>query len=310
VRRYLLPPEADVDDPPSRIVLEGEEFHYLAHVLRYGRGSRFEAIDSRGRRYQAEVTACLAHSLELQLQLQEEPELQPEPNLKLDLTATPDSVQGAGTEPGERQKQGEALMPVLQPARGPKLQPTYYLYQALLKGKKMDAVIRQAAAAGVDHIIPLETERTVAKLEQGREQKKHDRWKALVKEAVQQSGSKVITRIHPIVQLQDVKKKSPATTLRLFFHEVPLEKASLHRYLSSCPQEVALFIGPEGGFSPDELAVLGSYDCRPVHLPTNVLRAETAAIYAIGAIQTIAGEREQWKHVPQFPETTDTAESQ
>ncbi|MCF7949909.1 MAG: 16S rRNA (uracil(1498)-N(3))-methyltransferase [Spirochaetia bacterium] len=278
MRRYLLPPEADVDDPPSRIVLEGEEFHYLAHVLRYGSGSWFEAIDHRGRRYQAEVTACLAHSLELQLQLQE--------------------------EPGEEQRQGQG------PAVRPKLPPTYYLYQALLKGKKMDAVIRQAAAAGVDHIIPLETERTVAKLEQGREQKKQARWEALVKEAVQQSGSKVITCIHPTAQLQDVKKKCPASTLRLIFHEVPLEKASLHRYLSSCPQEIALFIGPEGGFSPDELAVLRSYDCRPVHLPTNVLRAETAAIYAIGAIQTIAGEREQWKHVPQFPETTDTAEFQ
>jgi len=282
VRRYLLPPEVDVESPPSTIVLEGEDFHYLAHVLRCGSGSRFKAIDRSGRQYEAEIIECRPHSLDLQLRI--EANLQPGP--KGELTAE----QGAKLQPGS--------------------QPTYYLYQALLKGKKMDAVIRQAAAAGVHHIIPLETERTVAKLEQGREQKKNARWEALVKEAVQQSGSKVITRIHPTAQLQDVKKKCPATTLRLVFHEVPLEKASLHRYLSSCPQEVALFIGPEGGFSPDELAVLRSYNCQPVHLPTNVLRAETAAIYAIGAIQTIAGEREQWKHVPQFPETTDTAESQ
>ncbi|MDZ7793160.1 MAG: RsmE family RNA methyltransferase [Spirochaetia bacterium] len=297
MRRYLLPPEAAVDDPPSRLVLEGEEFHYLAHVLRYGTGSRFEAIDRRGRRYQAEITACMPRSLELELELQpgltSEPEVEPEP------AATPAPGPGVGltSEPG-----GVRLQPGFQ--------PTYYLYQALLKGKKMDAVIRQAAAAGVEHIIPLETERTVAKLEQGREQKKYARWEALVKEAVQQSGSKVIPQIHPTAPLRDVKKKCPATTLRLIFHEVPLEKASLHRYLSSCPQQVALFIGPEGGFSPDELALLHSYDCRPVHLPTNVLRAETAAIYAIGAIQTIVGEREQWKHVPQFPETTDTAASQ
>jgi len=275
VRRYLLPPEAAVDDPPSRIVLEGEEYHYLVHVLRYGTGSRFEAIDRRGRRYQAEITACMPHSLELELEIL----------------------------PGSQR----LLQPGLQPDLEPGLQPTYFLYQALLKGKKMDAVIRQAAAAGVEHIIPLETERTVAKLEQGREQKKYARWKALVKEAVQQSGSKVIPQIHPTTKLQDVKKKCPVTTLRLIFHEVPLEKASLHRYLSSCPQNVALFVGPEGGFSRDELVLLRSYNCRPVHLPTNVLRAETAAIYAIGAIQTIAGEREQWKHVPQFPETTDTA---
>ncbi|MFO7730876.1 MAG: RsmE family RNA methyltransferase [Spirochaetia bacterium] len=284
MRRFLLPPETAVDDPPSRLVLRGEEFHYLAHVLRYGTGHRFEAIDRRGRQYQAEITACMPHSLELKLELQ------------------PQSEPGTALQP--------AFQAAHQAAIRPKLQPTYYLYQALLKGKKMDTVIRQAAAAGVDHIIPLETERTVAKLEQGREKKKYARWEALVREAVQQSGSKVIPRIHPTAQLRDVKKKCPAATLRLVFHEVPLEKASLHGYLSSCPQEIALFIGPEGGFSPDELMLLRSYDCRPVHLPTNVLRAETAAIYALGAIQTITGEREQWKHVPQFPETTDTAASQ
>lgn len=291
MRRYLLPPEAAVEEPPSRLVLEGEEFHYLAHVLRYGTGSRFKALDRSGRQYEAEIIACRPHSLELQLRL--EVALQPEPEANTEL------------EPGEQltREQGTTPRPGLQSGR----RPTYYLYQALLKGKKMDTVIRQAAAAGVDHIIPLETERTVAKLEQGREQKKYARWEALVKEAVQQSGSKVVTHIHPTTQMGDVKKKCPATTLRLIFHEIPLEKASLHRYLSSCPQEVALFVGPEGGFSPDELELLRSYDCRPVHLPTNVLRAETAAIYAIGAIQTIAGEREQWKHVPQFPEMTDTA---
>ena len=71
---------------------------------------------------------------------------------------------------------------------------------------------------------------------------------------------------------------------------------------------MALFIGPEGGFSPAEVELLNSFECRPVYLHTNVLRAETAAIYAIGAVQTIVGEKNQWKPVLQSPETTDTAE--
>ncbi len=188
--------------------------------------------------------------------------------------------------------------------------PEYYLYQALLKGKKMESVLRQAAAAGIHHIVPLQSEHAVTKIENPqREEKKLSRWEAVIKEAIQQSGSSVITRIHPATTLQAVKKIWSSSTLGLFFHEVPLENGSLHRYLSSCPHKVALFIGPEGGFSPNEVDLLRSISCRPVHLHTNILRAETAAIYAIGAVQTIVGEKNQWKPVLQSPETTDTAES-
>ncbi|MFW6361249.1 MAG: RsmE family RNA methyltransferase [Spirochaetota bacterium] len=286
MRRYLLPESfapdhqssnhAAAQPPHSRIRLAGDEFHYLVHVLRCSRGSRFEAIDRQGRPYMAEISQIHADSLELELQ----------------------------PIPGSESSSESQL-----PAQAPTGSPEYYLYQALLKGKNMEAVLRQAAAAGVHHIIPLQSEHAVAKIENPqREEKKHSRWDALIKEAIQQSGSSVITRIHPSTTLQTVEKNWSSSTLGLFFHEVPLENGSLHRYLSSCPHKVALFIGPEGGFSKNEVRLLRSIGCRPVHLHTNILRAETAAIYAIGAVQTIVGEKNQWKPVLQSPETTDTAE--
>ena len=277
MRRYLLP-DGTGQPPHSRIRLSGDDFHYLVHVLRYPRGSRFEAIDRQGRLYMAAVGQIHADSLELELQ------------------PIPGSDSRAGPQP---------------PAQAAAESPEYYLYQALLKGRKMETVLRQAAAAGIHHIIPLQSEHAVAKIENPqREEKKRSRWDAVIKEAIQQSGSSVITRIHPSTTLQAVEKNWSSSTLGLFFHEVPLENGSLHRYLSSCPHKVALFIGPEGGFSRNEVHLLRSISCRPVHLHTNILRAETAAIYAIGAVQTIVGEKNQWKPVLQSPETTDTAESQ
>lgn len=287
MRRYLLPAGFDPDQSetgsetrPNRaaIRLAGEEYHYLVHVLRSTRGSRFEAIDRRGRLYQAEISRIYPDSLELDLQPIES-DTQP------------------GAEAAEAAESAEAA-------------PQYYLYQALLKGKKMETVLRQAAAAGIHHLIPLQSEHSIAKLEgPQREEKKLSRWEAVIKEAIQQSGSRTITRIHPTTTLPEVGKKWSSATLGLFFHEKPLENGSLHRYLSSCPRKVALFIGPEGGFSQAEVHLLRSINCRPVHLHTNILRAETAAIYAIGAVQTIVGEKNQWKPVLQSPETTDTAVS-
>ena len=296
MRRYLLPEDTGRDRPAvdhtsadhpaghsagqpprSRIRLTGDEFHYLVHVLRYSQGSRFEAIDRQGRLYMAAISRVHADSLELELQ----------------------PIRQSSTS-----SMAQAVAPT------PSGAPEYYLYQALLKGKKMETVLRQAAAAGIHHIIPLQSEHAVTKIENPqREEKKLSRWEAVIKEAIQQSGSSVITRIHPATTLQAVKKIWSSSTLGLFFHEVPLENGSLHRYLSSCPHKVALFIGPEGGFSPNEVDLLRSISCRPVHLHTNILRAETAAIYAIGAVQTIVGEKNQWKPVLQSPETTDTAES-
>ncbi|HDQ13929.1 MAG TPA: RsmE family RNA methyltransferase [Sediminispirochaeta sp.] len=91
------------------------------------------------------------------------------------------------------------------------------------------------------------------------------------------------------------KMKQKKSSLGLFFHQSPLAQASLHEYLSSEPRRIGLCIGPEGGFSKGETEYLRQQGFSPVHLHTNVLRAETAAVYAIGAVQTIFLEREKWQ---------------
>jgi 16S rRNA (uracil1498-N3)-methyltransferase len=168
------------------------------------------------------------------------------------------------------------------------------LFQALLKGKKMDTVVRQAAEAGVKRIVPVKSEYTVARYDAGEGKKKRQRWEAIAREAVQQSGSTVITEIEEPVDIDELPRIRNDGDPALFFHHEPLEQTSLHRYLSHYPNTVALGVGPEGGFSPREVELLRGGGFLPVHLQTNVLRAETAALYAIAAVQTLLAERVSW----------------
>ena len=77
--------------------------------------------------------------------------------------------------------------------------------------------------------------------------------------------------------------------------EEPLARESLHRYLVDSPETVTLAVGPEGGMTPGEMERLQNAGFCSVHFRTNVLRAETAALYGIAAVQTALTERVSWQ---------------
>ncbi|MCK5737236.1 MAG: RNA methyltransferase, partial [Spirochaetaceae bacterium] len=85
-----------------------------------------------------------------------------------------------------------------------------------------------------------------------------------------------------------------------FLHEKEFanEKAlSLHKHLAEPALDLAIMIGPEGGFSPDETNLLRENGALPIYLGDRVLRAETAAIYGMAAVSTIIRERAEWQMV-------------
>lgn len=255
--------------------VSGRDFHYLTHVLRYRSGTVFPGIDQDGNQYTLSILEIGPDSLTLLA----EPE-----------KPAPHSISAHD-----------------------EIQTEYYLFQALLKGKKMDTVIRQAAETGIHHIVPLLTDHTVVKLEnQSREEKKLERWDTIIGEAQQQSGSPVHPKLHTPTPIREIgqiwQQESSKSAVSLFFHQNPLANGSLHGYLSNCPRKVALVIGPEGGLSAAETEYLCSSDFFPVHLQRNVLRAETAAIYAIGAVQSILQEKETWQIFPPLRQEADIAE--
>jgi 16S rRNA (uracil1498-N3)-methyltransferase len=81
----------------------------------------------------------------------------------------------------------------------------------------------------------------------------------------------------------------------LLFHEQDVPSRSLHDALAGRPAEVSVLIGPEGGLDGEEVALLTAAGFLLVHLDTGVLRVETAATYALGAVMTILQERNEWK---------------
>ncbi len=173
--------------------------------------------------------------------------------------------------------------------------PSITLYQCICKGKKMDSIVRQATEIGVTAIIPVISEYTIPKIDTKDSGNKMERWNRIVREAVQQSASPIITEIKTPVNLAKIENYKSPDGINLFFHQRPLENRSLHEYLSGYPSRISLLIGPEGGLSESETKLLQDIGFYPVFLKTNILRAETAAVYGLSAVQTILMEREYWQ---------------
>ena len=171
------------------------------------------------------------------------------------------------------------------------------LLQWVLKGSKTDTIIRQATEAGVRAVLPVIGEFSVAKKQNPAQL---ERFRRIIKEARQQSGSPVDTVVMepaPLAEaLNTLKTLVPtATTVFAQCSEAAGASVGFHRLLAEKPSHIVLAIGAEGGISPAEAAVLREAAFQTVHFKTNVLRAETAALYAIAAAQTTINEADQWQ---------------
>lgn len=172
--------------------------------------------------------------------------------------------------------------------------PEIVLYQCVCKGKKMDQIIRQATEAGISNIIPVVSDFSVSKIDSDKPAK-IERWNKIVREAIQQSGSGINTLIGKPVTIDElVEIDDSSGDIGLFFHQEVLDSGSLHGYLGASPKIVFLVVGPEGGLSDRETDILFRKKYNSIYLKTNVLRAETAALYGISAVQTILLESENW----------------
>lgn len=172
------------------------------------------------------------------------------------------------------------------------------LFPFLLKARKLDDVVRQACEAGVSTIVPVIGDHCVARSDAEEGLHKARRWATIAKEAAQQSGNPHVCEVRPPVSSRELPRLWTDEGPLLAFHQVPLDKGSLHRYLFPRPKAVGLIVGPEGGLSPAEIEVLLTTGAKPVWLGPFVLRAETASLYALAAVNTILQETPEWT-IPQ-----------
>ncbi|MBR4015633.1 MAG: 16S rRNA (uracil(1498)-N(3))-methyltransferase [Anaerotignum sp.] len=152
------------------------------------------------------------------------------------------------------------------------------LYQGLPKADKMEWIIQKCVELGVDRIVAVSTERAIVKLDK-KEGKKLERWQKIAEAAAKQSGRGKIPEI-----CQRVLKFSEAVTeaAELDGALIPYEKEQergLRQFVTGFSGEsVGIFIGPEGGFSEEEIALAEESGVLPVTLGKRILRTETAGM--------------------------------
>ncbi len=160
------------------------------------------------------------------------------------------------------------------------------LAQSLPKGDKMDMIVQKATELGVSRIIPLITERS-----QVRTTEKLPRWRKIALSASKQSGRATICDISDTTDLKNFFSEIPDDAGRLIFYEMQ-ENITLNKELNKLKgvKELVILIGPEGGFSMDEVMTASQNGFRSVSLGPRILRAETAPLTAISIIQYELGD--------------------
>jgi 16S rRNA (uracil1498-N3)-methyltransferase len=264
-RRFYAPPEAF--SPDGRAAkLSAEETRHLRNVLRLQSGDEIFLFDGAGREFQCQVQSVARDSTEVSVIKQVEA-AQPESDLNLTLAV------------------------------------------ALLKGEKFDLVIQKATELGVTRIIPVITARADVRIKSDDDaERKTTRWQRIVLEATKQCGRARLMKIEMPKMFSDLVRvgdtdlvaKADASedacapvrvAVRIMFAE--REGASLAEALgddTGRPQTVTALVGPEGGWSADEIEQARNAGWKIVTLGGRILRAETAAIVIATLIQHRFGD--------------------
>lgn len=165
------------------------------------------------------------------------------------------------------------------------------LYQAVLKGEHFELVLQKCTEVGVGAFVPILAARCVVGHVPSEESPKLARWQRIVREAAEQSGRGRLPRLLPAMLLEHALGRAAAPAF------IPWEEASgpplreaLRKALRHLPHTVSLFVGPEGGFTGDEVAMAQQHGVQPVTLGARILRAETAAIVTAALALYEAGD--------------------
>ena len=146
-----------------------------------------------------------------------------------------------------------------------------YLFQGLPKSDKMELIIQKTVELGVYTVIPVAMKNCVVKLDEKKAQSKCKRWQAIAESAAKQSKRTVIPQIQMDVVLVPYENERGMEATREIFRSIP-EGAS-----------IGVMIGPEGGFSPEEIAQLDK-DMHRISLGRRILRTETAGMATLSML--------------------------
>jgi len=154
--------------------------------------------------------------------------------------------------------------------------------QGLPKGEKMEWILQKGTELGAYSFFPFSSERTIVKLDAKKEAKKLERWRKIVKEAAEQSHRSVLPQLPAPVSFREALEAGrPYTRCAIAYEKEG--GTSLHEVLTDMQADDSLLvlIGPEGGFSPQEVAQAEAKGFLSVSLGPRILRTETASQYVL-----------------------------
>ena len=222
----------------DRMVLEGGEYNHLKNVLRKQVGDTLLICDGEGHEYDCRIAAY---------------------------------------------EDGRVIFDILETREGnTELGISITLYQGLPKKDKMELIIEKAVELGAARIVPVACARSVVHWDDpAREEKKVKRFQAIAEAASKQSGRGVIPEVSKVLSFADAMKEARVKCDTILF---PYENAEGMNTLKKCVSElkpgskIAVFIGPEGGFDPDEVDTAEQAGAQIVSLGRRILRTETAGL--------------------------------
>lgn len=161
---------------------------------------------------------------------------------------------------------------------GLELPSKVYLFQGLPKADKMELIIQKAVELGIYEIIPVETKRAVVKLDAKKAASKVSRWNAIAEASAKQSKRRVIPEITRPMTFKQAVQYAKELDVKLIPYELSEGMPETKRLIEGVQpgQSVAVFIGPEGGFAEEEIALAQENDISPITLGKRILRTETA----------------------------------
>ena len=244
MHRFFISPE---NWNPATLTLAGSEAHHARDVLRMRVGEKLVLFNGRGHEITAEI---------------------------IDL---------GGDEIGLRK---------LHEAETPPLQCRIVLGQAIPKGKNMDLIVQKAVEIGAAEIAPIVSDRTIVQVDSESAGQKQSKWQQIAIEAAKQCGQNWLPQVHAPRKLSELLTVATEESFDLqLIGSLQPGARHLKKFLADYssehqrrPRSVLMLVGPEGDFTPAELALARRHGCQPITLGPIILRVETAAIYCLSIL--------------------------
>ncbi len=161
-----------------------------------------------------------------------------------------------------------------------------FLFQGLPKSDKMDWIVQKAVELGAHAVIPVCTKRSVVRLDGKKAQAKCARWNAIAKAAAEQSGRQVVPEVALPMEFAQALSYAETIEEKLFPYECETGMDATRAIVGGIRpgKSVAVFIGPEGGFSGEEVRRAREAGFSTISLGGRILRTETAGLFVLSVL--------------------------